>query len=294
MLMPYGEMDGQQRSRLANANAVMTAYEEAHGKPGAGAEPDPEAVARLPEYEKALALLQRAVANGERDLAAADHAATKLKELEDTAAEAIDLEPLQARLAELTAKRDGWRADADKYRALAEQAARRQGVVDQAAALHADVLAWTSIADALSPDGIPDELLAAALDPINRRLFIQACDAQWPVPKVPNIGEDMTITVGGRPYALASESEQWRADALIAEAIAHLSGLRLLVLDRADVLDLTGREDLLYWLSGLAVAGEIDTALVFATLKSLPAELPEGIAGVWIENGIAGQMREAA
>ena len=39
------------------------------------------------------------------------------------------------------------------------------------------------------------------------------------------------------------------------------------VLDRFDVLDLKGREDLLYWLDALAEDGEIDTALVFGTLK---------------------------
>lgn len=66
------------------------------------------------------------------------------------------------------------------------------------------------------------------------------------------------------------------------------------VLDRFDVLDLKGREDLLYWLDALAEDGEIDTALVFGTLKALPAGLPETIQPVWIEAGVAGEMREAA
>jgi hypothetical protein len=105
---------------------------------------------------------------------------------------------------------------------------------------------------------------------------------------------DMTITAGGRLYALLSESEKWRVDAMIAEAISHLSGVKLLVLDRVDVLDFVGREDLLYWLDGLAEDGEIETALLFATLKALPAALPDSAAAVWIENGTAGRVREAA
>lgn len=46
------------------------------------------------------------------------------------------------------------------------------------------------------------------------------------------IEADMTITAGpGRTYALLSESEKRRADAMVAEAITHLTGLRLLVDD---------------------------------------------------------------
>ena len=42
------------------------------------------------------------------------------------------------------------------------------------------------------------------------------------------------ITAGGREYRLLSESERYRVDAVLAEAVANLSGARLLVLDRAD------------------------------------------------------------
>ena len=60
------------------------------------------------------------------------------------------------------------------------------------------------------------------------------------------------------------------------------------------MLDAKGREDALYWLDGMAQDGKIDTALVFGTLKALPAGLPETIQPVWIEGGVAGEMREAA
>ena len=281
-------------SLLNRAAAHLAEYRKLHGEPVVGdapAQPDAEAVAKLPEYEKALALVQSSVANDKRDLAAAEQAAAKLKELDEEAVETIDLEPLQAKVAELTEKRDGWRADADKYRAVAEQAARRQVVIDQAAALHADVLAWTDIADALAPDGIPGEILAEALGPINDRLHVSAGFAEW---EQVVIHSDMRITYGLRDYALISESEKWRTDAMIAEAVSFLAGVKLLVLDRFDVLDLKGREDLLYWLDGMAEDGDIETALLFGTLKALPAQLPETVAAYWIENGAAGQMKEAA
>lgn len=281
-------------SLLNRAAAHLAEYRKLHGEPVVGdapAQPDAEAVAKLPEYEKALSLVQSAVANDKRDLAAAEQAAAKLKELDEEAAESIDLEPLQAKVAELTEKRDGWRADADKYRSVAEQAARRQAVIDQAAALHADVLAWTDIADALSPDGIPGEILAEALGPINDRLHVSAGFAEW---EQVVIHSDMRITYGLRDYALISESEKWRTDAMIAEAVSFLAGVKLLVLDRFDVLDLKGREDLLYWLDGMAEDGDIETALLFGTLKALPAQLPERIGAHWIDNGSAGQIKEAA
>ena len=93
----------------------------------------------------------------------------------------------------------------------------------------------------------------------------------------------MEIRAGGRPYGLLSESERWRADAAIAEAIAHRSGLGLLVLDRLDVLDLDGRSRCIRWLAGLARRGA--QVIVMATLKACPERLPEGVRCVWLEGG---------
>lgn len=160
-----------------------------------------------------------------------------------------------------------------------------------AAAHAADVAAWDGIGDALAPDGIPGEILAEALGPINERLAQSAADAAWPQAA---IAPDMSITGAGREYRLLSESERWRVDAMLAEAVAHLSGARLLVLDRFDVLDPIGRSQLLGWLDVLADTGEIDTALVFGTLKALPTGLPSTIAAHWVENGVVGQLKEVA
>ena len=134
-------------------------------------------------------------------------------------------------------------------------------------------------------------MLGEALGPVNSRLADSHFATEWPIV---TITQDMEIAADGRPYALLSESEQWRADAMIAETIAHLSGEKLLVLDRVDVLDIEGREDLLFWLDDLAGSGQIDTCLLFATLKALPAKLPESVEAVWIENGATGGKLKAA
>lgn len=258
---------------------------------------DAQAAAKLAEYEKARDLMQSAVANGRRDLAAAEAAEASLQALDAAAAgDAPNFDELREDVQQKIEARDAWRADVEKYQAMAEQAARQEKVVADAARHHADVLAWLEIADALSPDGIPGDMLAEALGPINARLDQSAADNDWP-----RIVIDIDMTIlrrdrdrAPRPYALLSESEKWRADAMIAEAVSYLSGLRLLVLDRFDVLDLAGRADALEWLDQLAADDEIDTALVFGTLKALPAGLPETIQAHWIDGGVVGQMREAA
>lgn len=102
--------------------------------------------------------------------------------------------------------------------------------------------------------------------------------------------DDQSASTGDGGAAEGDDDE----DPLLAEAIAFLSGTRLLVLDRFDVLDLQGRGDLLAWLDILASDGEIDTALIFGTLKAAPSNLPETVAAHWIENGVLGQLREAA
>ena len=276
---------------INRASAHLAEYKKLHGWPfKSGDQADPEAVARLPEHERALSLLQRAVSNSKRDLAAAESAAAKLAELDGEKVEAIDLEAIQAKVSELGEKRSGWRSDADKYQAIADQAKRNQEVIDQAAALHGDIIAWSDIADALAPDGIPGEMLADAIKPLNDRLRATSMATGW---DQVSIDAEMQIRVDGRLYSLKSESAKWRSDAAIAEAIANLSGLRFIAIDRCDVMDTGNRLAFLKWLHGLAASGEIDTALVFGTFKSLPT-VPATFLPVWIERGAIVQHKEAA
>lgn len=272
------------------ANAHLAEYRKLHGDPN-GEPGDP---ARADEIRRGLQTAESGAANARRDLAAAEAAAAELAELEKTPLEApASVGDIEEQLRELTTKRDEWRADERKYREAAGAAERRTQQIEDAARHHADVQQWSAIADALSPDGIQAEMIAEALTPLNDCLIEHAGLAQWqPV----RIGADMAITVGGRLYGLCSESERWRADAMLAVTIAVLSGLRFVVLDRLDVLDATGREDALYWLSDVADAQLVDTAIVLATLKSAPPAdaLPAHIACHWIERGTLVTANEQA
>ncbi|CAN0620475.1 AAA_23 domain-containing protein [Burkholderia multivorans] len=254
----------------------------------AGAERDEEAVEKLPEYERSLGMLQNAARNRRADLEATDAAATQLKLLEDEAAgddapasrESVD--GLRGELGTLQARRKQLDTDIAAARDAERRASDAAELAKKAAALHADVVSWEAIADALAPNGIPADLLREALEPMNERLTALAEMSEW---ADVTITPEMEILANGRPYDLLSESERWRADAHIAAAISHFSGLKLLVLDRADVVIAQERDRLLYWLDDLAYANQIDTALVFMSLKAPPSGLPEGIEAFWVENG---------
>jgi hypothetical protein len=275
------------------AAQLLDRYTDEHGEvPKAGAV-DHDAVAALPEFERGLEVMQNAVKNCERDLAEVVAAKAQFDALAAPEKEEPlpNLEVLQAGLTKLKADRAALqgRISVAAGHAAAVEAAKKKTA--DAAKHHADVAAWTVVADALAPDGIPGDLLKEALKPVNDGLAEEAEATGW---RQICISQDMEITAGGRAYALLSESEKWRADAMIAVTVARLSGIKILMLDRVDVLDLPGRSQLLGWVHTLVTGGEIDTALLFATLKALPAKLPASMAAHWVADGALVEMKEAA
>ncbi|GAQ30254.1 hypothetical protein SAMD00023378_3937 [Ralstonia sp. NT80] len=258
---------------------------------------DPVAAARLPEYERSLTVLENALASRITERDAADSAAKQLELLrKDAAADTgDDAAELRAKIeAELKTLQDGITEVSKELEAAraAQRAIAAAGEnTKQAAQHHGDVVAWEALAEALGPSGIPADLLSEALGPINDHLAAAAEQSEWA--RV-GVEADMTITADGRAYALLSESEKWRADAVLAYALGQLSGLRLLMLDRADVLIGPERDRLFWWLDDLAAAGTIDTALVFMSLKTPPGKLPDGITAYWIADHQVGSVREAA
>ena len=161
----------------------------------------------------------------------------------------------------------------------AEAAGRDAELRTQAAAgHHRTAAAWKAAEDALAADGIPSILLARALDPVNAALAQLAAASGW---RQPVVTKDIELTYGGRAYALLSESEQWRADALFATTIARLTGTGVLLLDRFDVLAPQHRGDALDWLEFITNEGWVESAIVSGTLKAKP-DLGEGIDVIWL------------
>jgi hypothetical protein len=151
----------------------------------------------------------------------------------------------------------------------------------KAAQHHRDVLDWLKVSEALAPNGIPGEILAAAIKPVNDSLAILSRLAGW---KKVVIGEDMEMTAAGRVYGLMSESAQWRIDTLIACAFAQISGLKFVLVDRWDVLDVVGRGQCVALLRELCAMGGLDQAIICGTLKTKPKD-SDTITVKWFENG---------
>lgn len=243
---------------------------------------------RLSEYQGYLAGAQRAVANSERDVQASKDASAKIDALKAESAGNVVSEEAIANAEQVVIELRQAHASAQaKVSALrdAQHAIESHAeTVKKAAEHHAEVMGWLAAAEALAPDGIPGEILATALTPVNDALAVLSRLSGW---KKVEITADMEITCGGRLYGLMSESAKWRADTLLALVIAQISELRMVILDRFDVLDLPGRSQLLNMLVELGNMKAMDSMLMCGTMKALPEKLPSGVAGVWITNGIA-------
>lgn len=243
----------------------------------------------ITQMQSSIDMLRRTLQNDMAAVAKAEAARDELKSLEGQQAEAFDQAKYDRSVESLNQLRKLEGELRARYTALMDQAIAAKSADEntaKAAQHHQDVKDWVLIEKALAPDGIPGEILAGALQPFNASLGRTSKLTGWPAVQV---STDMEITAGGRLYQLLSESEQWRCDTLLALAIAVHSGLKLVMLDRFDVLDLPARGQLLGMLVGLAKAGDIESAIVLGTLKGKPAKLPPEISAVWIEGGVAQQ-----
>jgi hypothetical protein len=153
-----------------------------------------------------------------------------------------------------------------KYREMEDQESR-------AFEAHQNAEAWKLLAGLFSFDSIPQQFLDPVVKALNARLAWSASETGWPQVAFSSDGE---VIVGGRLYKLCAESEKWRADAMLAEALSTLSGLNLLVLDRVDVLAPAKRGVLVNW----CMKSDAQ-CLLFATLK----QKPEGLPAFWLEHG---------
>lgn len=256
---------------------------------------DPEAAKRLAEYRGYLAGAQRAVQNSQRDLKECEDAAAQIAALEAESIEALSAEAIQngeQAINELRQVRDRVQAKLQSLQDAFDAATRRQDVIKKAADFHIEVGAWSALADALSPSGIPAEILADAIGPVNKLLGDMSATAGWlPV----QISADIDVTFGDRLYGLLSESERWRCDTTLALAIAILSGLKLALLDRLDVLDLPSRGQAVKLLRAVTGNASLDTVIIAGTLKEPMAKVPAGMQAAWIETGhLADQQHQAA
>ncbi|MDZ4049271.1 MAG: AAA family ATPase [Limnobacter sp.] len=285
---------GTERETYQKAITLLCTYEDHHGP--IEEQFNESLAAKLPEYQRAFDLINNSVNNGKRDLAAADAAAQLALQIEEKIALAKDSQAQVEQLAALKTKLTELRTELKTKETARDQEVQKMRAADQAGlrteqatAAHEDVKAWEEISNALKPDGIPSELIGSALEPFNSMLTEFSLVADWPTVRV---YDDMGIGFGDHEYPLCGESHQWRADTLITCAIAAISGIKLVVLDRFDCLDLQGRSDALALIDDLIANADLECALILATLKSKPNGLPDHVQTEWIEGGVVQSAAE--
>ena len=120
-----------------------------------------------------------------------------------------------------------------------------------------------------------------------RAVVVVAGESGWPVVTV---GEGTsTVFIGDRPAAMCSESEKWRAQAALQLTLAAMTGSKVVVLDRADLLDTEGRQGLGRALGRVATKTGI-AMLICSTWTGAPIANADNFTGIWgsvtIENGV--------
>ena len=114
--------------------------------------------------------------------------------------------------------------------------------------------AWerqTKIRDAIAPGGIRLSVVERRTSEINGTLAEIAAAAG--MSEVQLDPADATLSYDGRPYAMLSESEQWRVDFVMMLLIAKHEGTKLLLIDRLDLLHPQARPGVLQALAKMRV-----------------------------------------
>lgn len=274
--------DMASKETMQDIESCLAAYVAQYGAivEEVDAEAAEKAARDLPKLEDAHSMMVRAVKNCESQLAMAKAAAEANQSPPVEPASKQDLESDLAKIDAVLAEHAEYMAEMKDAK---RRAAENEKLKQRADELHQQVLNWLEIAKDLSPSGIPSEYLGQALDPVNKRLEQSQLDTGW---NLCQVDADMNFRYGGRVYELLSESEKWRVQVMLAEAVAFISGLRMFIADRFDVLEPSARSEFLGWLDTLAVEGDIDTVIALGTLAKAPAGLTDSFNAFTVKEGM--------
>jgi hypothetical protein len=146
---------------------------------------------------------------------------------------------------------------------------------------------FDALVKALEPGGIPSQMILEALEGLNGHLA-EAAAYLFPDRKL-QVNDQLGIDLEGTPYTTLSKSSKFRVGVAFQYALARLAGARILMIDEADILDYTGRMELLNFL--MTQLFNFDQMMVFFTADE---PIVSSVAdNWWIENGTIQKMMEA-
>ena len=107
--------------------------------------------------------------------------------------------------------------------------------------LHDTITRYSVIAEAIGPRGVRNKMLGEGLGRLNAGLDHLANVSGWPHVWVDAKG---VVMIAGThmtlPSVMCSESEKWRAQAMIQLTVGAMSESLVVMIDRADMLDKDG------------------------------------------------------
>ena len=177
-------------------------------------------------------------------------------------------------------------AQSARDKLLNDTAAYTTAIKKKTTAANENALAeqWGIIAEALSnkPGSIPSVLIGKTIGPINSELIDLCLDwEQQPMVLTP----EMTLKRGdGTPYYMLSESAQWRCDTAMQLVLAKLGALKLVAIDRFDVLEADARGPFFDMLTRYAAENPAISVIVMGTLRKQPENM-EGVRFWWVQDG---------
>lgn len=196
-----------------------------------------------------------------------------------------DAAKAQQDLARLTTFTEVSQADIDMAIDEHRQAGRRVDGIKaliQARAIHQEWQINERMVEALAPEGVRATIMQQRMAGFNARLGEVAAAAEFAEVAV---SDECEATYDGRPYALLSESEQWRVDLTIAVTLGRMEKAGLILVDRLDVLHAPARRGVLLMLKGLGVP-----ALIGMTAKVVDDAPDLGKARMgaryWLKDGV--------
>ena len=145
--------------------------------------------------------------------------------------------------ASLRARLSALRGQIAEAEAIERRRADADALLGRAKSVAGEISRMSDVEAMLKPDGIPGRLAALSLGAL-----VSALGRMGSQLASVCIADDMSLTINGRPYGVASESQRWIADATISMALAEMSGAGAVALDRLDVIQPDNRGAVIAWL----------------------------------------------
>lgn len=296
------------RKRLSKAQTAFGAAQATEGKARKAWQ---DAETEVDRIERLLhAARESAAASGAVDAERLAQLERRYSEVE-TALERLgdpdsDVRRIQTEQESLAVQSREARDRRDRIRAALDSAGEHMRLRGQVEAKTALVAIFEELVPALEK-GIPARILAEKVGPVQRRINEQLATITGGVYRVAIRAEkdldldvyksspDSDLPLPPLPPECLSASEQLRLGVALAQAVSIASGLRILVIDEADMLDPGNRGLLMQGV--LALTQEIHTTIILATALRPMTSTTEQLGVCWMEDGAAAlveQLEEVA